>query len=393
MMIDVVVPLEQEGTQAKILDWMVKVGDRVEVNDPLVELETDKVTMELPAPVAGTIAEILLEKGAEAVPGTIVARIRKGAAVTAAPQDAPAAVAPKPAAAEERHSPAVRRALSETGVDPSTVSGTGKGGRLTRADVVAAAEKAPVTSAPQAAAPPKQPAPSASGSRDVPHDSMRLAIAANMVRSMADAPQVTAVFEADFSAIMAHRKKHKPAFAADGINLSYTAYIVDACAKAMAAAPSVNSKWHADRLELFGNVNIGIGTALGEKGLVVPVIQRVQDLSLKGIASRLQDLTERARSRALKPADMSGGTFTISNHGVSGSLLASPVILHQGQSGILGVGKLEKRVVVREVDGQDTIQIRPMAYVTLTIDHRVVDGFQTNGWLSAFVAALEEWKP
>jgi len=154
----------------------------------------------------------------------------------------------------------------------------------------------------------------------------------------------------------------------------------------------VNSQWHDDRLEIFENINIGVGIALGDKGLLVPVIRQAQDLSLGDIAARLQDLTNRARSNTLKNDELKGGTFTISNHGVSGSLLASPIIINQPQSAILGVGKLEKRVVVREVDGIDTIQIRPMAYVSLTIDHRSLDGHQTNAWLSEFVRILENWR-
>jgi 2-oxoglutarate dehydrogenase E2 component (dihydrolipoamide succinyltransferase) len=220
---------------------------------------------------------------------------------------------------------------------------------------------------------------------------MRLAIAENMLNSVTAAPHVTAVFEADFSAIIKHREKNRAQFAAEGINLSYTAYIVAAAAAAMRAAPEINSRWHADRLEIFDDANIGVGTALGDKGLVVPVIRRVQHLSLSGIAARLQELTARARAGTLAPEDVRGGTFTISNHGVSGSLFASPIIINRPQTAILGVGKLEKRVVVREVDGVDAIQIRPMAYVSLTIDHRAVDGHQTNQWLARFVETLERW--
>jgi 2-oxoglutarate dehydrogenase E2 component (dihydrolipoamide succinyltransferase) len=222
---------------------------------------------------------------------------------------------------------------------------------------------------------------------------MRLAIARNMLASVREAPQVTAVFQADFGPLIAHRAAHQPVFAEEGIGLSYTAYLVMAAVAAMQAVPEVNSRWHDDRLEIFRDVNVGVGTALGTKGLVVPVIRQAQRLSLKGVAAALQDLTARARAGQLAPADLAGGTFTISNHGVSGSLLAAPVVINQPQSAILGVGKLEKRVVVREVDGADTIQIRPMAYVSLTIDHRVLDGFQTNAWLTAFVAALQGWRP
>jgi 2-oxoglutarate dehydrogenase E2 component (dihydrolipoamide succinyltransferase) len=159
----------------------------------------------------------------------------------------------------------------------------------------------------------------------------------------------------------------------------------------MKASPSINSRWHDDRLEIFDDVNIGVGTALADKGLVVPVVCHAQNLSLLGIAKRLTDLTVRARDGKLTPADMRGGTFTVSNHGVSGSLFATPIIIAQPQSAILGVGKLEKRLTVREVDGVDTIQIRPLCYVSLTIDHRAVDGHQTNLWLTRFVDTIIGW--
>jgi 2-oxoglutarate dehydrogenase E2 component (dihydrolipoamide succinyltransferase) len=218
---------------------------------------------------------------------------------------------------------------------------------------------------------------------------MRLRIAENMVRAVAEAPHVTALFEADFSAVAAH----KAAQAKKGAKLSYTAYIVKAAAEAMAVAPAINGRWEKDRIAISPTIDIGVGTALGEKGLVVPVVKDAGALSLEQIGARLDDLTRRARDGTLDRSDVSGGSFTISNHGVSGSLLAAPIILHQGQAAILGVGKLEKRVVVRQVDGEDAIVILPMAYVTLTIDHRVVDGHQTNAWLTRFVEILESWPP
>jgi 2-oxoglutarate dehydrogenase E2 component (dihydrolipoamide succinyltransferase) len=205
------------------------------------------------------------------------------------------------------------------------------------------------------------------------------------------APHVTAVFEADFSAIIAHRNAHKASFEKAGANLTFTAYFVAACVAAMKVAPAVNGRWFDDRIEIYDDVNIGIGTALGEKGLIVPVIRKAQTLPLLDIAKALTDLTERARAGKLSPADVRDGTFSISNHGVSGSLVASPIIINQPQSAILGVGKLEKRAVVREAGGVDRIEIRPMAYVSLTIDHCVIDAFQTNAWLARFVEALEGW--
>jgi 2-oxoglutarate dehydrogenase E2 component (dihydrolipoamide succinyltransferase) len=208
-----------------------------------------------------------------------------------------------------------------------------------------------------------------------------------MVRAVAEAPHVTALFEADFSAVAAH----KAAMAKKGVKLSYTAYIVKAAAEAMAVAPAINGRWEDDRIAISPTIDIGVGTALGDKGLIVPVVKDCGSLSLEQIGEKLDDLTRRARDGQLTGADVSGGSFTISNHGVSGSLLASPIILHHGQAAILGVGKLQKRVVVREVDGEDAIVILPMAYVTLTIDHRVVDGHQTNAWLTRFVELIEGW--
>jgi 2-oxoglutarate dehydrogenase E2 component (dihydrolipoamide succinyltransferase) len=159
----------------------------------------------------------------------------------------------------------------------------------------------------------------------------------------------------------------------------------------MSAAPAINGRWEKDRIAIPSTIDIGVGTALGEKGLVVPVVKDAGKLTLEQIGAKLDELTRRAREGKLERSDVSGGSFTISNHGVSGSLLAAPIILHQGQAAILGIGKLQKRAVVREVAGRDAVVILPMAYVTLTIDHRVVDGHQTNAWLSRFVEILEGW--
>ncbi|HEY0113487.1 MAG TPA: 2-oxo acid dehydrogenase subunit E2 [Allosphingosinicella sp.] len=397
-MIDVLVPVEQEGTKAVVRSWLKKVGDRVELNDPLVELETDKVAMEVPAPAAGVLREILLDTDADAVPGAVLGRIAPVAEVVGhEPQIRVAAAEPEPAKRHDpelRLSPAVKRALLQHDIDPSKIEGTGRDGRITRADVDRAVEAATkVQEGPRTTAQPKvaEPSDSSIRSHSIPHDRMRLKIAENMLASVTQAPHVTAVFEADFTAIRRHRERHKAAWAAKGVKLTYTAYIVAAAAEAMKVAPAINSRWHEDRLEIFDDINIGVGTALGEKGLIVPVLRNVQALSLKGIAAGLEELIEKARREQLTGRDVSGGTFTISNHGVSGSLFAAPIIIAQPQSAILGVGKLEKRVVVREVDGVDTIQIRPMAFVSLTIDHRVVDGHQTNAWLTRFVELLESW--
>ena len=225
----------------------------------------------------------------------------------------------------------------------------------------------------------------------IPHDTMRRRIAEHMAHSVQTAPHVTAVFEADFLAIVAHRNTHKGDYARRGVKLTFTSYMISACVEAMKIAPSINSQWHDDHLDVFDDINIGVGTALGDKGLVVPVVRQAQAKSHFGIAKDLQMLTQNARDGKLAPADVRGGTFSISNHGTSGSLVATPIIINQPQSAILGVGKLEKRAIVRTVDGVDSIQIRPMAYVSLTIDHRVIDGAQTNAWLTRFVEVLETW--
>jgi 2-oxoglutarate dehydrogenase E2 component (dihydrolipoamide succinyltransferase) len=391
-LIEIRVPDEQEGTKAVVRAWLRQIGDAVAENDPLVELETDKVTQEVPAPAAGVLSEIVLDTDAEAVPGALLGRISKdGVATASAPANAPAAPAPQPeteapestGATETRLSPSVRRACLQHGIDPARISGTGRNGRITREDVDRAVSDATVVSVGE----PTTAQPRQFSAQDIPHDRMRMTIAENMVRAVSEAPHVTAAFEADFTAIAAH----KSAMAAKGVKLSYTAYIVKAAAEAMAVAPAINGRWEKDRIAISPTIDIGVGTALGEKGLVVPVVKDAGSLSLEQIGAKLDELTRRAREGKLDRSDVSGGSFTISNHGVSGSLLAAPIILHQGQAAILGVGKLEKRVIVREVNRQDAILIRPMAYVTLTIDHRVVDGHQTNAWLTRFVEILESW--
>ncbi|MBB4240762.1 dihydrolipoamide acetyltransferase family protein [Rhizobium tropici] len=399
--IEITAPIEQEGTKAVVRNWLKRIGDHVREGDALVELETDKVTQEIAAPCDGILSEIAMSDGDNAMPGAILGRMRAESAngVAAQAAEAPSQIqpaSPATASAAAYYSPAVRKAAEEYGIDPASLKGSGRDGRVTRADMDHALE----TAKPHPSAPVSQrvetgqtpPAVAADGkSRIVPHSAMRLSIARHMAQSLATAPQVTAIFEADFTAIMRHRESNKARLKAEGVNLSYTAYFVAASVAAMKLVPEVNSQWHDDSLEIFEDINIGISIALGDKGLVAPIIRQAQNLQLEAIAARLQDLTDRARSNALKADDMKGGTFTISNHGASGSLVASPIIINQPQSAILGIGKLEKRVIVREVDGADTIQIRPMAYVSLTIDHRSLDGHQTNAWLSEFVRVLQDW--
>jgi 2-oxoglutarate dehydrogenase E2 component (dihydrolipoamide succinyltransferase) len=381
---DIVLPTDQtEGTTNTVGKWFKAVGDRVELNDPLLEITTDKVTVEIAAPVAGVLSEILQAEGATVEPGAVLGRIGSGEGVTLSGAKGPistgssAASAPpgpqRDTASDIELSPAVRRLLQEHKLDASLIKGTGRGGRISVQDVESHVAKG-------STAPSSRP-PVLPSSRLVPHTAMRKTIASHMVKSAATAPHVTAVFEADLSRVLAHREAHGKAH-------TLTAYFVRATVTALQAVPEVNSRWHEQGLELMADCNIGIATALVSGGLIVPVLHEAQDLDLAETAARLTDLTTRARDNRLEPREVQNGTFTISNHGVSGSLLAAPVIINQPQSAILGVGKLEQRV---RVDSAGGFVARPMLYVTLTIDHRALDGFQANAFLTAWVGAIEQW--
>jgi 2-oxoglutarate dehydrogenase E2 component (dihydrolipoamide succinyltransferase) len=384
-LIDVIVPVGQaEGTESVVSTWFKAVGDVVSENEPLLEIATDKVNMEVAAPASGRLAEILKNDGEQVEPGEVLGRVDTSTTSEAKVE----AASPPPATAQadgvEKQpatlelSPAVRKLLKEHGLDANQVVGTGKGGRITADDVLKHVESKSKTKAPS----------SGISGRMVKHSQMRRSIAQHMVQSVATAPHVTSVFDADLSAIVRHREATKAEFEKRGAKLTYTAYFVKASVDALKAVPEVNSRWHDDALEIFDDINIGVATALGSGGLIVPVITKAQDLDLYGIAERLQDLTERARSEKLDPKDVQNGTFTISNHGVSGSLIAAPIIINQPQSAILGVGKMERRVVPMSEVSHEVV-VKPMCYVTLTIDHRVLDGFQANQFLTSWVGALQ----
>jgi 2-oxoglutarate dehydrogenase E2 component (dihydrolipoamide succinyltransferase) len=374
-LITISAPAEQtEGTEMVVGAWFKKVGDSVTENEPLLEISTDKVTVEVTAPATGILREILKSAEEAVEPGEVLGRIEAGAA---------AAVEPSPAPEAAELTPAVRRLLAEHGLSASQITGTGRGGRITVQDVAAhvASSAGGTTQAEPGAAP----------SRRVAHTAIRRSIAKHMTQSVAVAPHVTAVFEADLSAVVAHREAHHAAFEADGVKLTYTAYFVRASVAALQAVPEVNSRWHEDALELFEDCHIGVATALPQGGLIVPVIHRAQTLDLRATAERLQDLTQRARTGTLAPPEVQQGTFSISNHGVSGSLIAAPIVIPQPQSAILGVGKLERRPVARERGGKEAVVVQPMCYVTLTIDHRGLDGFQANAFLTRWVEEIERW--
>ncbi|ALO47421.1 dihydrolipoamide acetyltransferase family protein [Pseudohongiella spirulinae] len=399
-----------EGTAARISDWLVEIGSPVKAGDPLLELETDKVSMELPAPVDGVLVEILMHQNEEVTPESILGQIEQRSETSHSEPSASHSAAPDPQAAESPSrarqnrtaattppapagkarslvGPAVRRLLREHKIDIDRISGSGRDGRVTRDDVLHFLEhqQTRVTTTPA-------PAARDGKSRQVPHTNMRKAIARHMVSSLLEtSPHVTSVFEMDMSNVIEHRKWHKKEFAEQNVNLTFTAYFLAASVIAIREVPEVNATYHEDHLEIFNDINIGVGTALGNEGLIVPVVKGVQDMTLFQVAEALHQQTEKARSGQLKPQDTRNGTFTISNHGTSGSLFAAPIIINQPQVAILGVGKLEKRVVVETVNGEDKLLIKPMCYVSLSIDHRALDAFQTNRFLSRFVESIESW--
>lgn len=405
---DVLAPPNDEGTRATILKWCKTVGDKVVKDEPLVELETDKVTVEVPAPVSGTLIEILKAVSAEVSPDEVLARLQL------AGDPAPAGETARPAAAQGEAagaaavaiaapagrsdsgllSPSVRRLLHEHSLAPSDISGSGRNGRVTAQDVarhVARGTPAAATAptAPTASTVPA--APTAGGSTLVPHSAIRRRVADHMVRSLVEAPHVTTLFEADLTRVLKHRAVHAKNFESRGARLTLTAYFISACVRALRAHPEVNATFRPDGMQLHSDVNIGIGTALGDNGLIVPVIHRAQALSFFDIAQRLTRSVEAARAGKLAQQDVRGGTFTISNHGVGGSLLAAPIVINQPQVAILGAGKVQRRVCVIESQGSESIAVRSMCYLTLTIDHRALDAFQANAFLGLVVSTLENW--
>jgi 2-oxoglutarate dehydrogenase E2 component (dihydrolipoamide succinyltransferase) len=408
-MTDVIAPENEEGTKATILRWCKAAGEAIRKDEPLLELETDKVTVEVPSPASGELAEILKQPNEEVQPGQILARVRVAGAEVAAAEPSSAASTAAPAPAEETPgqlarvlvSPAVRRLLDEHALSPADIAGSGRNGRITAQDVARYLGEMSAPSAGQALATP-DPTPTAAarfeswvaadgrGTR-VPHTSIRRRVAEHMAKSVAQAPHVTTLFEADLTRVQAHRLGNAAEYEREGLRLTYTAYFVAACARALLAHPSVNATFHEDALELHSDANIGVGTALGNEGLIVPVIHRAQGLKLPEIARRLGQLVTAARTGKLAPQEVRGGTFTISNHGGGGSLLAAPIVINQPQVAILGVGKVERRVCVVESQGAEAVGIRTMCYLTLTIDHRALDAFQANAFLEHVVNTLEQW--
>lgn len=395
---DVLVPPNEEGTRATILKWCKAVGDTVIKDEPLVELETDKVTVEIPAPAGGTLIEILKAESAEVSPDEVLARLRLPGETALSPESGAPMSAPKNqsahAAAITRPdsgllSPSVRRLLHAHAISAGDINGTGRNGRVTAQDVTRHASQSTPTS--QAMPASRADAAHDSANTLIPHTAIRRRVAEHMARSLVDAPHVTTLFEADLTRVLKHRAVHAKSYESRGARLTLTAYFISACVRALRTHPEVNATFLKDAMEMHGDLNIGVGTALGDKGLIVPVIHRAQTLNLFDIAQRLHRVVEAARAGKLSPQDVRGGTFTISNHGVGGSLLATPIVINQPQVAILGVGKVQRRVCVINTDGSESIAVRSMCYLTLTIDHRALDAFVANAFLSLVVSTLEQW--
>jgi len=405
--------LGESVTEATIGKWFKKPGDKVAVDEPLVELETDKVTIEVPAPAAGVLGDIAANDGDTVAVGALLGEIKDGAAAAAAakpaatppagkpaPSAAPASARPaavetpaaaRPAPADTPLAPSVRRLAAESGVDAASVPGSGKDGRVTKGDMLAAIERAAAqpTPVPQPAAAVQVRAPSppddAAREERVKMTRLRATIARRLKEAQNTAAMLTTFNEVDMSAVMALRSQHKELFEKKHrVKLGFMGFFVRACVQALKEIPAVNAEIDGGDLiyKNYYHVGVAVGT---EKGLVVPVVRDADRKSLAEIEKEIADFGRRARDGALKIEDMQGGTFTISNGGVYGSLMSTP-ILNAPQSGILGMHKIQERPMV--IGGK--IEPRPMMYLALSYDHRIVDGREAVTFLVRVKEVLED---
>ncbi|HKB08742.1 MAG TPA: 2-oxoglutarate dehydrogenase, E2 component, dihydrolipoamide succinyltransferase [Candidatus Polarisedimenticolia bacterium] len=450
MRVDVIMPQMGESiAEGTLTRWLKKPGDKVARDEPIFEISTDKVDAEIPSPAAGTLVDIKVQEGQTVPINTVVAQVETEASAAAAvgkapsspapaakpaptPAAQPAAAAPSgdgkergarataspqtpataPAGAREvpkaasllgqgasvedlrrvRSSPVVRKIAEEHNIDISGIQGTGISGRVTKTDILkvvdggGARAASPVSAAPalRAAAPAPVFAP---GERTtvVPMSPMRKKIAEHMVMSKRTSAHVTTVFEVDMSRVMKLRAEHQQAFLErHGVKLTPTPFMVKAAVEALKAFPEMNASIDGDSVVYKKDINVGIAVAL-DWGLIVPVVKHADDLSLSGIAKTVTDLAERARAKKLTPDEVQGGTFTITNPGIFGSLFGTPII-NQPQVGIMGVGAIQKRVVV--VD--DAIGIRQMVFLTLSFDHRLIDGAVADQFMAQIRSTLQE---
>ncbi|MCJ7536602.1 MAG: dihydrolipoamide acetyltransferase family protein [Anaerolineales bacterium] len=401
-----------EGTVSK---WLKAIGEEIKEFEPLLEVITDKVDSEIPSPGDGTLLAILVEEGTIVTAGTTLAWIGdEGETIPddsdSSPEitpleetqlttgrndkDEPSTDALRPGRNQDLGfiSPVVAKISQQESIDLTKVPGTGQGGRITKKDVLNYLEKSKKILGSEIT--PSTPkigsvrSPSEIIPREIlPHTIVRRSIADHMVKSKQISPHVSTAMEADLNNVVAHRQENKESFSLDGVNLTFTAYFIAAAIAGLKSFPIVNSSWFEDGIQIHKNINFGMATSLGEQGLIVPVIKNADQLSLLGLARTINDLAVRARNRSLEPDEVQGGTFTMTNHGTSGSLFATPII-NQPQAAILGVGVIQKRVTVID----DAIAIRPMIYLTLTFDHRILDGAVADHFLLKVVESLQNWK-
>jgi 2-oxoglutarate dehydrogenase E2 component (dihydrolipoamide succinyltransferase) len=375
--------LGESVTEATVAKWMKNVGDAIAVDEPLVELETDKVTLEVNATAAGTLSEIAAPAGATVAVGALLGTIGDGAAA-AKPAAKPAAAAPAPKPAPSTApslAPSVRKIVEEKGVDPKSVAGTGKDGRLTKGDVLAHLEKP----APAAAAV-RAPTPVSTAAREerVRMTRLRKRIAERLKAAQNTAAMLTTFNEVDMGAVMALREAHKDAFEKrHAVKLGFMSFFVKACIAALKDFPAVNGEIDGDDIVYKNHYDIGVAVGT-EQGLVVPVVRDADRMGFADIEKTINDFGKRAREGKLTIEELTGGTFTISNGGVYGSLLSTP-ILNPPQSGILGMHKIQRRPMAIG----DKIEIRPMMYLALSYDHRIIDGREAVSFLVRVKESIE----
>jgi 2-oxoglutarate dehydrogenase E2 component (dihydrolipoamide succinyltransferase) len=390
--------LGESVTEATVAKWFKKPGEAVKQDEPLVELETDKVTLEVNAPASGTLSEIVAESGTTVGVAALLGQIAEGAAAAAAPAkaaEAPKAEAPKAApapakAAAADNGPAVARIAAETGVSPAGVAGTGKDGRVTKGDMLAAIATGGAAAPAPAAAPVSAPRP-ASAPEDAAREErvkmtrLRQTIARRLKEAQSTAAMLTTFNEVDMTAVMTLRNQYKDLFEKKhGVKLGFMGFFVRACVQALKDIPAVNAEIDGTDIvyKNFCHVGVAVGT---DKGLVVPVVRDADRMGIAEVEKTIADFGRRARDGKLSIEEMQGGTFTISNGGVYGSLMSTP-ILNAPQSGILGMHKIQERPMV--VGGK--IEIRPMMYLALSYDHRIVDGKEAVTFLVRVKESLED---
>ncbi len=388
MAVDIIVPaLGESVTEATVSKWFKKEGDAVAADEPLVELETDKVTVEVPAPAAGVLEAITAAEGSEVAVGAVLGRIAEGAGAAAASPAPAAEAAARPAAQETPPlSPAVRKMVDETGVDAAAIPGSGKDGRVTKGDVIAHVEQAPAPAPAPAPAAPRPPRETLPTEERVRMTKLRQMIAARLKEAQNTAAMLTTFNEIDMTAAQEMRNTYRERFEKKhGVRLGFMSIFVKAAVTALKEFPAVNAEIDGEDMVFKNHYDIGVAVGTPQ-GLVVPVVRDADQLSFAEIEAGIADLGRRARDGKLAMEELQGGTFTITNGGVYGSLMSTP-ILNPPQSGILGMHKVQQRPMVMD-DG--SIQARPMMYVALSYDHRVIDGREAVCFLVRVKECVED---